>query len=192
MKLSDIPFNMEFEVGEDLKEVPLDPGQMQKGTEWIKEKMAEKDISLAKSAVLMGHIGVFCRILGDLEQSELMLKEALVIFENEELQPQIIQTEIRLASTYHWMKNYKGSTELLLDSIKKINKSSDAKSKKFLDFSYQHLGKLKLEQGFLEVSLDYFMKALETRVIKGEVSLVESTEKALTLVKKLIEEKNNT
>ena len=56
----------------------------------------------------------------------------------------------------------------------------------YLDFAIQHKGKCLLELGRMTEAEQCFKEALELRELKGDVSLIESTQQALNFIKKLL------
>lgn len=55
----------------------------------------------------------------------------------------------------------------------------------FLEFALQHKGKCLMEMGRLDEAEIEFIKAFKLRKFKGDIALINSTEKALELVKRI-------
>lgn len=185
MKASDIPYNMEYEISdEDLREFPVDADQMQKGVELLKSKLGQQGLSELESAALMSQIGVYSRIVGDLDTSENMLINTLHIYQDQNKQTHVLHTQLRLATTLQWKGNFTKAEKYYNDITKRILAGGERSSlHKFLDFAYQHHGKCLFEKSMYKDALEKFMQAMELRVIKGDLNLIQSTEHALKVVR---------
>lgn len=188
MKASDIPFNMNFSYGDDLREVPEDSEQMRKGLDWLQDKVVElgPDDS-KKAAVLLAQIGGYARIMGDFELSEKCYLDAIKAFEDLKASEQVFATKLRLAVTFQYQRKFSKSTEIYEKAIKIMRSSKSASVRNYLDFAIQHFGKQKFEQGFFSEALDYFMEAYELRIVKGDLDLVASTEFAINKTKEKLD-----
>lgn len=181
MKKSDIPFNMEFSYGDDLREVPEDTHQMKKGLDWLQDKLVELGPDdNKKAAVLLSHIGGFARIMGDFDLSEKCYLDAARVFEELKMSEQVFATKLRLAVTYQYKGNHTKSSEIYSKAIQVIRSSKSQSVKAYLDFALQHYGKQKFEMKLYQDALDLFMETLELRIIKGDLELISSTEFAIS------------
>ena len=188
MKPEDMPFNMSFHYGDDLREVPDDPEQMRKGIEWLQERLDGEGNDDIQQAALMSQIGVFSRILGDLDNAEQMLIQAHTLLKEMGSPIHAFATNLRLAVVFQWRKNYSKSDDIYFKSLKKIRTSKDPKVLKYLDFVLQHYGKSKFEQGFFNEALELFMEGYEARLAKGDMDLISSTEAAISACRKKLGE----
>jgi tetratricopeptide (TPR) repeat protein len=188
MKQSDIPYNMSFSYGDDLREVPEDSEQMRKGLDWLQDKIVElAPEDTKKSAVLLSMIGGYARIMGDLDLSEKCYHDAIKAFEELKATEQVFAAKLRLAVTYQFQKKYSKSTEIFEKAIKIMRSSKSPAVRNYLDFALQHFGKQKFEQGFYAEAMDLFMEALEQRIVKGDLELISSTELAINKTKDKLE-----
>lgn len=188
MKVEDIPFNMKFNYGDDLREVPEDSEQMRKGLAWLQERLEEIGAEeTAKASVLLNHISGFARIMGDFELAEKSIIDALRILEELGKKEQVFAMKLRMAIIFHYQKRFSKAEEIFskaLDLVRKGNKGA----KKYSDFIFHHYGKLKFDQKFYRDSLDLFMEAYEARMVKGDLELLASTERAITSCRVKLEE----
>lgn len=188
MKASDIPFNMKFSYGDDLREVPEDSEQMRKGLEWLQDKIVEVGSDdPKKSAVLLSQIGGYARIMGDFDLSEKCYLDAIKSFEELKATEQVFAAKLRLAVTYLHQRKFTKSTEIFEKAIKIMRGSKSPAVRNYLDFALQHFAKQKFEQGFYKEALDMFMETYELRLIKGDLELLASTEFAINKTKAKIE-----
>lgn len=188
MSKIEIPFNMNFSYGDDLREVPEDSGQMKKGLDWLQDKLVELGPEDAvKAGALLTQIAGYARIMGDFKLSEKCFLDAIKIFEEEKKNEHVFVNKLRMGVLYQHMKNYTKSTEIYTKSIKFIRSSSSPQVKKFLDFAIHHYGKLKYEQKMFSEALDLFMEAYELRMVKGDLELMSSTEFAINKTKEQLE-----
>jgi tetratricopeptide (TPR) repeat protein len=185
MKPEDIPFNMGFQYGNDLKEVPDDAIEMQKGVDFLNDQLKEHhELSKGKEAALLGQIGGYYRILGDLDKAEECLTKGKGILEEMGDRAHVMAMELRLASVYQFARKYSKAIEIYKSSLNEINNNpKDKKLEKQLDFALQHFGKCRFEQRFYGEALDLFMRAYEQRLVKGDLSLIDSTQKAIEITR---------
>jgi tetratricopeptide (TPR) repeat protein len=182
--MSKIPHNMNFAIGDDLREVPLDAVQMQKGLAWLENELLQERKSVSvKQAALLSQIGVYARILGDLDLAEKSFNDAIEVLEAQKRPDLILGVKLRLAIVYQFKGSYTKADNFYMNAIKVIRSSTDEKISKYLDFALQHLAKSRFEQKFYQESLNYFLEALEIRLIKGDIELIQSTEKAISKVR---------
>lgn len=188
MKKSDIPFNMEFSYGDDLREVPEDTHQMKKGVDWLQDKLVEiGPDDNKKAAVLLTHLGGFARIMGDYDLSEKCYLDAARAFEELKMSEQVFATKLRLAVTYQHKGNTTKSSEIYMKAIKMMKESKSQSVRSYLDFALQHYGKQKFEAKLYQEALDLFMEAMELRIIKGDLDLISSTEFAIAKTREKLE-----
>lgn len=190
MKASDIPFNMNFSYGDDLREVPEDSEQMRKGLDWLQDKIVELGPDdTKKAAVLLSQIGGYARIMGDLDLSEKCYLDAIKAFEELKASEQLFAAKLRLAVTFQYQRKFSKSTEIYEKAIKIMRTSKSPAVRNYLDFALQHYAKQKFEQGFYSEAMDMFMETLELRIVKGDLDLVASTELAINKTKEKLESK---
>lgn len=188
MSKLDIPFNMNFSYGDDLREVPEDSEQMRKGLEWLQDKLVELGPEDAgKAAGLLTQIAGYARIMGDFPLSEKCFKDSIRVFEEAGKTELVFLNKLRMAVLYQHMKNYTKSSEIYTGAIKFIRASKSAKVQNYLDFALQHYGKQLYEQKRFKDALDHFMEAYELRLAKGDLDLMSSTEIAISKAKEAIE-----
>ncbi len=168
--ITEFPFNMNFTYGDDLKEVPEDAVAMKKGADWLQEKIDELDESdKVQQTILLSQLSGFARILGDLDLAETSIVQAIEILKEFKREDQIFAMNLRLAIVYQYRANFAKADQIYTSSLKEIETSGDKKLKKYHDFVLQHYGKLKFDQGFYKEALDYFMRAYEERIVKGDL-----------------------
>ena len=167
-----------------MREVPDDAVQMQKGLAWLEnELMTSKNQATPKEAALLSQIGVYARILGDLDLAEDSFNKAIEILECAGRPDHILGVKLRLAIVHQFRGAYTKADNFYHNAIKAIRSSKDERVSKYLDFALQHLGKSRFEQKLYQESLDYFLEALEIRLMKGDIELIGSTEKAIAKIR---------
>lgn len=184
MNLFDIPFNMEFYFGADLKEIPISKSEMKNGIEFLTEQQKKLNANAVELGKLYGLIGVYLRIIGDLEESKKYLQLAIMTNERSDNRNNLFVNKLRLANTYQWERNFQKSNEIFKELIE-IAENHEEYSV-YLDFVYQHNGKNLFDQEEYELALTNFKKALEIRIQKGNHNLIESTELAIKICGELV------
>ncbi|MCP4913572.1 MAG: hypothetical protein GY909_10670 [Oligoflexia bacterium] len=177
--MQDIPYNMNYDYGDLLREVPEDAESLRQGIEFLQDKIKES-IGKKEKLKLYSQLGFYQRLLGSYQESLQSFDEATHLVnelnENNYLDSQLDAIEIRRSVTLLWM----GKISQAQSSLTKLQEKHEAmKDSKYLDFIYQHYGKLKFEQKQFKTALDLFLKALEIRIVKGNIELISSTELAI-------------
>ena len=186
--ITDFPYNMNYNYGEDLKEVPEDAVAMKKGVDWLQGKIDELDESeKVQQTILLSQLSGFARIVGDLDLAENSLVQALEILKEFKREDQIFAMNLRLAIVHQYRQSFTKAEDIYTSSLKAIESGGDKKLKKYYDFVLQHYGKLRFDQGLYKEALDLFMRAYEERIIKGDLDLLSSTEFAIAQTRKKVE-----
>lgn len=174
-----IPFDMQYDIGELLRETPKNATEFSKGIQFLKEQ-SQQSTEIEK-ARLLSTLGVYQRINGDLDASLKSLTEAKELISTDNLERLQPINDLRIAQTFQFMRRFEESEQQYLKLTNQIK--SDKKLKDLLDFVYQHHGKLLFEQGKLPEAIICFEKALSLREYKNEQTLIDSTLYALEVAK---------
>ena len=172
------PFDVSYRIGDDLRDVPNDADQGCNALSWLNSQL-EKTADCRQQAQLLGLMGSYARLLGDLPTAQRHI--ALAIDKAQSVGDIQLKTanRIRLAHVYHWQENY-AESEALFDAV--IERcQSIPELKMYLDFAYQHAGKCKFDRKQYEAALSYFEAALLLRMSKLDQSLVSSTQYAIDI-----------
>ncbi|MFN8674291.1 MAG: tetratricopeptide repeat protein [Candidatus Sericytochromatia bacterium] len=137
-----------------------------------------------EKAKLFSEIGFKKAILENYLDAINYLEKAIKIFEELNLEKNLIVAKIRLATTFQWAKNFEKANKLFDLILEEINKNTNLIDYK--DFAYQHRGKNFFDQFFYEKALDDFEKALEIRNLKNDSELISSTILAINTTKAFI------
>lgn len=136
-----------------------------------------------KKTSILGQIGVWLRILGDLESAESSLRQALQIVESGQLGINWeIQQKLRLAHVLQWKGLFDQSNTLFAEAIDKCRTIPEANI--YLSFALQHAGKNLFDQNRFQEALEMFNEALKIRkVIAAPINQTQSTELAIAITK---------
>lgn len=183
METREIPYDMRWEFDERLREVPVSEEEMRQGLSYLKEQLAggygaEDTVKRAKA---LGLMGVYSRILGEYEESERSLLEAVDLYRELGHKRGVAANQIRLATTLQWKEDFTGAEKLLTDVIRSCQE--DGELLDYLDFACQHRGKCRLDQGDYAGALVWFEQALSLRESKGNQELLSSTRQAVQFAK---------
>lgn len=135
----------------------------------------EPDIK-ADKLFLYSNIGNLYRILGNSQLAIECLEKAIELSEENKL----IINLIRLGEALKYSGQH-GQSLIKFDEA--IELCSYVSNTGLLDFAFQHKGKCLLELGQIDAAFDYFQKAMQIRLVKGEQSLIESTQLAIEFTK---------
>lgn len=184
-----ISFNMNFiEDKVTLKESPVDYDEMKKGVEQMISKLDNFSEKNLERAEVCFKIGIFSRLVDMLEESVQFLTESAEIMKNEGKESLYVASRLRLAVTLHWKNNFIESDKIFFNAIEKLSKKErDEKALRHLDFAYYHLAKSKFDRGFYQDAQKYFVKAMDLRIERGDISYIESVKHAICITQQKIE-----
>jgi tetratricopeptide (TPR) repeat protein len=174
-----IPFNMKITWSSELREQPEDLDQMRSGVEFLKERLAQAKSSLERAQVL-GWLGAYLRIIGELEASKKNFLEAITLAQAAGEQKLVTTLQVRLSTTLHWLEEYEECGALLADLRKQLENDPAR-----IDYVHQHYGKLLIELGKFDEARSELENALQLRRKKGEPELIQSTLQALDLLDRM-------
>lgn len=179
----DIPFNMNYSYSDNLREVPEDSTQMLKGVDWLNEELIRvSPIDQLQSAMLLHMLCVYCRITGDYKSAETCGKDAIKVFKEKGKSELGFFMKLRMAQVFHYKNSYSTAGDIYTQALETIEKSKSAQVKKYLEFVLFHYGCLKFERKFYAEANSLFSRALDARLIAGDIQKIKDTEYALRLV----------
>lgn len=176
-------FVPKFSIDENLRDQPEDPDRLQQHVmEMIHslESIQEPE----KRVDVLGEIGVFLRTLGELDEAEFYLLEALEIIGELQLGIKIeVQQMIRLSHVLQWQKEFEESTAAFEHIVEVCRQDEEAHE--YLDLALQHAGANLFDQEKYFEALGHFYEALEIRKAKGaSQDQIESTEISIRVTQK--------
>jgi tetratricopeptide (TPR) repeat protein len=176
---------IEYRFDDNLKEVPCDPqGLRDYLTELEKLVLATSDSK--RRVGLLGELGVHLRCLGDLNDAEARIAEALRIIDDNQLGIKWeVQQKIRLAHIIQWKKQFHKSDALFADCI--LICRSNLAATPYLDFALQHAGKNFFDQNRFAEALAFFEESIKLRLQrKAPVEQMESSRRAIERTQQLL------
>jgi tetratricopeptide (TPR) repeat protein len=178
--------SIDYTFDKNLREVPSNLQALYAHVRTLKDSLVST-LDTKDRVSLLGELGVWLRILGELQEAESVLKEALLIINKNNFgEHKVIQHKIRLAHVYQYQKRFDISNDLYLEIISSLRTKNDNQS--YLAFALQHAGKNQFDQGFFLNALSMFEEALKIRqTINAPKDQVESTQFALEVVRSRIE-----
>lgn len=176
-----IPYNLNFKIGDNLREVPEFLGGYKKGITYLEEQAAQAANDEEKGKCL-STLGVLKRISGDPEASLSDFKNAADLFENCSNRKLALINELRIGVSYKFLNRHADAESVFakLEAHLKAN----PRHKGLMDFIYHHRGKNEFEQGNHQKALSAFQFALKLRKSKGNKELINSTQSAISIVQK--------
>lgn len=186
--MSEIPFNVRYHFDLHERAVPDDPEQMGKGIAWLWARARDPRRTARERIHLAGLAGSCARVLHRLELAERLLNFALQLAIREQDERAIAANTIRYAQVLQSRRDFARSTALFGEALALVKASPAAAD--LADFVFQHLGKNALDQEQWAEAAGYFEQALSLRRMRGDRSLVESSERALAYAQARLEPPN--
>ncbi|WP_139234645.1 hypothetical protein [Alicyclobacillus macrosporangiidus] len=167
-----------------LREIPTDVDALRAAINQALSELdkAEASQHLDATVGLLGYLGNACRIIGLTTEAIDYLERA--VFRCRMLgdrKGELVNT-IRLAEARKYNGDYQIAERLLRVAL---TWTDEEVLSNYKDFVLQHLGKCRLEQGAPEDAVQLLQEALKLRLEKGDKTLIESTEQALTLARNM-------
>ena len=178
MNIHSIPYNVDYTFDENLREVPDNADEMAAAVDYLNKVLIQEQ-DPRESLSILGLLGGLCRILGQLEEAEAHISNALAVANSLRDNRARVVNLIRLAHIYQWGGDTVGAEKLLNQVIIACGRRKALA--KYIDFAYQHLGKSKFDQGDYEAAADLFQRALTIRENKDDKHLIASTEYAIAV-----------
>lgn len=181
ISINDVPFNMKFTLSEnDLREIPEDAEQMQQGILFLLKKMKNEELVALDYYTVKAMLGSFYRVLKKYDDSETHSREAMKGFFELKSYPNVLQARISLCKTILDKGELIKAEKALNEMLDKIN-GNELDS--VLDTIYFLLGRIYFLKKRVPKSLEYFLKALEIRLQKGDVKKIEQTNVAIKIIR---------
>ena len=171
-----LPPDLDYTINEQLREVLLHPEEVRQWVERWQQK-AQQTTDVRERARWWSQIGVYERMLGDLEAAADHLEEAVRILEQQPLSEAFVVALIRLAHVYQYQQRFDWSNDLFADIVELVER--EPKLTSLRDFAYQHLGKNLFDQQRYAEAQQWFQRALEIRLQKEDDELITATKWAL-------------
>ena len=183
------PYDMSTKYNDLLRDVPVSPEEMEKGIGFLKEKL-DMSNSEKERAKLLNLIGVYLRIVGKLEEAELMLADAHTLYTNLKEATLAKGVSLRLAIVHQYMGDFNKADAVFTHIIKEVEQNHNRDLAVFHDFALQHYAKSLFEQKRYQKALDLLLKVHGMRLLKGDMNLIESTELAIQKTREMMEKEN--
>lgn len=177
--IDSIPYNLKFKIGENLREVPENPGGYKKGIKYLKELAENADNDEHKGKCL-STLGVLRRISGDPEASLVDFQNAAHLFEHCANQKLSLINQLRTGVSLKFLQRYDQAEEVFSKLESYLDQNP--KHQGLLHFIHHHRGKNEFEQGNYENALKAFRLALDLRLANRNKDLISSTRKAIAVV----------
>lgn len=170
---------------ENLRDNPKDPDGLRHYCLELEQTLKLTTDPLKRTR-LLGELGVHLRTLGELDQAEKSLRDALKIIQENNLGINWeVQQKIRLAHVLQWKRSFNASDSLFSDILTTCRSKIDAAL--YLDFALQHAGKNFFDQNRLREALACFEEAMSIRLKRqAPQDQIESTDLAIKRTKLIL------
>jgi len=182
------PYNMETEIDKvTLRDKAVDSIQMDKGLKFILGKLESIEDQKLKAKVL-GEAGVYARILNKYDISQKLLEQSISLYETQLLNMNALVIQIRLTTLFYWQGKFDASVSSFTKIIHLIKGMNNVKANPLLAFAFQHFGKCRFEQKRYSEAMTLFSEAHQLRLIDGDLDLINSTQFAMEVTQKKIDQ----
>lgn len=169
-------YDLTYHFDSNLRDIPNSPDDM-------RAHLAELDTELGANPPpeaqlrLLGTIGVYARMLGELTKAEHSLLAALTLAQRSNNRSSYVANSLRLAHVLQWQERFEEADAIFTSIIKLCRANKELEH--YLDFAYQHYGKSLFDQKRYAEAERAFNSALMLRQGKDDAELTESTQFAL-------------
>ena len=167
---------------ENLREVPRWPERVAFAIRRARRQLQQAREAGNETLILrtLGYLTDACRVNGELDAAVSYGQEALERARVSGNRNAEVANLIRLGEAHKCRDEHVTAEPLFRDALA-LSESGDAAA--LHDFALQHLGKCLLELGRYDESIECLNAALELRRAKGNLALIDSTERALAVVR---------
>lgn len=180
-----------YSYDDELHELPDNSEDMETYSEFlishcrVELEKNENEIKWIHLASSLGMAGSLKKMTGQNKQAEKLLLDSLLLINSMNLDKKFyVQQSIRLNDIYSRLGHYSKAEEGFLQLIELCTQNKSLHN--YLDFIFQHYGKLQFKQNQLKQALENFNKALELRLKKNDSNLIDSTQSAIRACKSRI------
>ncbi len=174
-------YDLSYHFDANLRDLPNSPAEMRAYTSSLEKQLGAHDLPIDERLRLLGTVGVYLRMLGDLDQAARYLESAITVAGQANNRNSHLANSLRLAHVYQWQGRFDEADAIFIDSIARCCTDPDLHI--YLDFAYQHYGKSLFDQGRFDAAERAFTEALILRQAKGDDFLIESTAYALEITR---------
>lgn len=154
-------YDLSYHFDDNLHEIPNNTSDMDLYVHEMKSALSTVQDPVERVKTL-GQIGVYLRMLRELEDSRDYFVKALEIVERHKLDPILkFQQQLRLAHVYQWLGDFEISNKMFEDLVKVSANKEFAPLEAFL---WQHMGKNYFDQLRWAEAHKCFEKALSLRI----------------------------
>ncbi|WP_413291181.1 tetratricopeptide repeat protein [Bdellovibrio sp. HCB337] len=154
-------YDLSYHFDESLHEIPNNATDMDLYVHEMKTALTTVQDPIERVKTL-GQIGVYLRIMRELEEAQDYFLKALEIIERHSLDPVLrIQQQMRLAHVHQWLGDFEVSNKIFEDLLKESEQKDFGPLQSFL---WQHMGKNYFDQLRWREAHDCFEKALSLRI----------------------------
>lgn len=181
---ADIPFDVGYVFDDGLREVPNNPEAMVAAVDWLVAQAKETAEGSQARATISSLLGVYCRIIGQLDEAESYLVEAISTFASGQQVEKHFVAKLRLATVLQWQRRFEEADGMVWE----LDKASIAEPRleSYRHFVWQHRGKSAFDQERYIEARDDFARSLVERRAKGLQDLIKASEFSLGMATKLI------
>jgi len=179
--------NITYHIDENLREVFDNPAEVANHINHLQAQAAQEQDHFLQMQ-MYGELGIYCRILGQLDDAESYIYAAISLaHELLDKQARLVNL-MQLAQIHQWRGDFPACDRILEQVIDACEAYRDASRPEqenpfniYLDQAYHHLGLSKLDQGSYDLAADLFQAALDIREDKGDSDAIKASQYALAV-----------
>lgn len=175
-------YNCTTFIDESLREQANSVDEMSLAVKQLIEDLTDK--SAAEQISMLGHLVHYLRVLQRLDEAESYAHDSLKLCQAEKMKRPEIAARLRLATIWQWQGDYVNADKMFVEVIDNCTQSKELVS--YLDFAHQHYAKSLFEQKQYTKALEHFEAAKRIRLQKNDQALIQSTEYAIEVCKKML------
>jgi HTH-type transcriptional regulator, pleiotropic regulator of extracellular virulence genes len=183
--MSEVSEIVYFDNNEYLREKTSDPSRLKEIIDDIEELLKICD-EIEDRYFLYGTLGYLYRIYGQQQEAVMYLTLCISLALKEKNMKKELVSLLRLGEALKYSNKHEEALNIFNEVMIKCE---DNNYIDYLDFALQHKGKCLMELDRLDESLKCLSEALRIRNLKGDSSLIKSTQQSLCLVKMLKDKK---
>jgi tetratricopeptide (TPR) repeat protein len=178
-------FNLNYKYGANLKPIMEDKESVKAYISFLQDRLQKikpgQDAADKITVKLLGEIGTYAKNVGKLDLALSSLEKSLDIINDKNLGIGLwAANTLRYGDALRFKNDFLGAETAFRSVLEMIDRHPQIAD--YEDFAWQHLGKLKYDEGDLKSALEFLEKAKVIREKKGIKELLDSTNQALRVL----------
>jgi tetratricopeptide (TPR) repeat protein len=159
---------------------------MQQGISHLQLQLKSMNNDVERAQLLV-KIGAYYRVISQFTESEHSLREAIVVFQKHKMHKMFWAAQLRLAATFQIQQKIKDAEEIYSNYTKQLETPLKSEISTLADYAYFYIGLLNFRTKQYEKAINYLVRALELRLVKGDIDSIQQTQDIINMAREKLD-----